>query len=86
VLIILILIRNVKKDPFELPRINQVVDSTTGCNPLSFLDHYSGYHQFPLKQEDQINTSFITLFGAFCYTTMPFRLKSASATYQRGIQ
>jgi hypothetical protein len=26
------------KDPFELPRIDQVVDSTTGCSMLSFLD------------------------------------------------
>jgi hypothetical protein len=62
------------------------VDFTAGCNLLSFLDYYSGYHQIPLNIEDQIKTSFITPFGAFCYTTMPFGLKSASATYQRGIQ
>jgi hypothetical protein len=70
-----------KKDPFELPRINQVVDSTGGCSLLSFLDCYSGYHQIPLKVEDQIKTSFITLFSAFCYTAMPFKVKSAGATY-----
>ena len=33
------------KDPFPLPRIDQVVDSTAGCETLSFLDAYSGYHQ-----------------------------------------
>jgi hypothetical protein len=71
-----------KKDPFGLPRINQVVDSTAGCNLLSFLDCYSSYHQIALKVEDQIKTSSITPFGAFCYTTMPFGLKSAGATYQ----
>jgi hypothetical protein len=75
-----------KKDPFGLPWIDKVVDSTVGCSLLSFLDCYSGYHQIPLKVEDQIKTSFITPFGAFCYITMPFRLKSAGATYQRGIQ
>jgi hypothetical protein len=32
------------KDPFGLPRIDQVVDSTAGCSMLSFLDCYSGYH------------------------------------------
>jgi hypothetical protein len=64
-----------KKDPFGLPRIDQVVDSMAGCSLLSFLNYYFGYHQIPLKVEDQIKTSFITLFGAFCYTTMPFRLK-----------
>jgi hypothetical protein len=32
------------KDPFGLPRIDQVVDSTVRCSMLSFLDCYSGYH------------------------------------------
>jgi hypothetical protein len=70
-----------KKDPFELPRIDQVVDSTIDCSLLSFLDCYSSYHKMPLKEKDQIKISFITPFGAFCYTIMPFRLKSAGATY-----
>jgi hypothetical protein len=86
VLIILILKRHVKKDPFRLPWIDQVVDSTAGCSLLSFLSCYSGYHQIPLKVEDQINTSCMTLFSAFCYTTIPFRPKSVGATYQMGIQ
>jgi hypothetical protein len=75
-----------KKDPFGLPQIDQVVDSMTSCSLLCFLHCYSGYHQILLKEEDQIKTSFITLFGAFYYTTMSFRLKSVGATYQRGIQ
>ena len=40
------------KDPFPLPRIDQVVDSLAGCVPLSFLDYYSGYHQIALKESD----------------------------------
>jgi hypothetical protein len=32
------------KDPFPLPRIDQVVDSTAGNVLLCFLDCYSGYH------------------------------------------
>ena len=32
------------KDRFPLPRIDQIVDSTAGCERLSFLDAYSGYH------------------------------------------
>ena len=74
------------KDPFGLPCIDEVVDSTTGCELLSFLDCYSGYHQISLKEEDQIKTSFITPFRAYCYTTMSFGLKNAGATYQRAIQ
>jgi len=74
------------KDPFGLPHIDEVVDSTAGCELLSFLDCYSGYHQISLKEDDQIKTSFITPFGAYCYTTMSFGLKNVGATYPRAIQ
>jgi hypothetical protein len=74
------------KDPFTLPRIDQVIDFTAGCDLLSFLDAYSGYHQIPLYLPDQIKTSFITPYGAYCYVTMPFGLKNAGATYQRTMQ
>jgi hypothetical protein len=32
------------KDLFPLPRIDQVVDSTAGCETLCFLNAYSEYH------------------------------------------
>jgi hypothetical protein len=73
------------KDPFGLPNIDQVIDSTDGCVLLSFLDRYSGYHQIAHKEEDQIKTTFITPFGAYAYTTMSFGLKNEGATYQRAI-
>src|SRR4051812_21578985 len=41
------------KDNFPLPCIDQIVDSTAGCNRLSFLDAYSGYNQIKLKVKDQ---------------------------------
>jgi hypothetical protein len=74
------------KDPFGLLRIDQVIDSTAGCDLLCFLDCYSGYHQIAIKEEDQEKTAFITPLCAYCYTTMSFGLKNASATYQRAIQ
>ena len=63
------------KDPFGLPQIDQVIDSTAGCVLLSFLDCYSGYHQIALKEEDQIKTAFITPYEAYAYKTMSFGLK-----------
>jgi hypothetical protein len=74
------------KDPFRLPRIDEVIDSMAGCDLLGFLDFYFGYHQIAIKLEDQEKTTFITLFGAYCYTMMSFGLKNAGATYQRAIQ
>jgi hypothetical protein len=73
------------KVPYPLPRIDQIVDSTAGCETLSFLDAYSGYHQIKIKESDQLATSFITPFGMYCYTTMPFGLRNAGATYQRSM-
>src|SRR6266540_3957821 len=74
------------KDPFGLPRIEQVVDSIAGYELLCFLDAYSGYHQVSLAESDCIKTSFITSFGAYYYIMMPFGLKNAGATYQRAMQ
>ena len=74
------------KDPFALPRIDQVVDSTAGSELLCFLDAYSGYHQIKMRESDQLKTSFTTPYGTFCYITMPFGLKNAGATCQRCMQ
>jgi hypothetical protein len=74
------------KVPFPLPRIDQIVDSTAGCELLCFLDAYSGYHQIKMKESYQLATSFIMSFGMFCYVTMPFGLRNAGATYQRCMQ
>ena len=74
------------KDPFGLPWIDKVVDSTASYKLLSFLDCYSSYHQISIKEDGQIKMSFITPFGAYCYITMSFKLKNARATYQRAIQ
>ena len=35
-------------DPFALPRIDQIIDATAGCERLIFLDAYSGYHQIKM--------------------------------------
>ena len=41
-------------DPFALPRIDQLIDSTAECELLSFLDAYSGYHQIKLDPADRL--------------------------------
>jgi hypothetical protein len=71
---------------YPLPHICHIVDSTTSCELLSFLDAYSGYHQISLAIDDEEKISFITSFGIFCYTKMAFSLKNGRATYQKDIQ
>ena len=74
------------KDPFPLPRIDQIINATAGHDSLCFLDEYSRYHQIKMAESDQAATAFITPYGPFCFNTMPFGLKNAGATYQRMIQ
>ncbi|KAI5351609.1 hypothetical protein L3X38_004500 [Prunus dulcis] len=71
------------KDNFPLPRIDQLVDSTSGNQLLSFMDAYSGYNQIMMHGDDKAKTSFIIERGTYCYKVMPFGLKNAGATYQR---
>jgi hypothetical protein len=71
------------KDEYPLPHICQIVDSTTTCELLSFLDAYSGYHQISLATDDEEKTSFIMSFGIFCYIKMASGLKNRGATYQK---
>jgi hypothetical protein len=73
------------KDPFPLPRIDQVVDSTASSVLLWFLDCYSGYHQIALHPNDKDKTTFIVPQGIYCYKVMTFGLKNAEATYQKAI-
>ena len=48
------------KDSFPLPRIDLIVDATTGHELLSFMDAFSGYNQISMDPSDQEKTSFVT--------------------------
>jgi hypothetical protein len=71
------------KDNFPLPRIDKIVDSAAGCEVMSLLDCFSGYHQIYMKEEDKASTSFITPFGTYCFIRMPKSLKNAGSTFSR---
>jgi hypothetical protein len=74
------------KDEYPQPHICQIIDSTTCCELLSFLDVYSVYHQISLAIDNEEKTMFITPFGIFYYTKMEFDLKYGGNTYKKGIQ
>jgi hypothetical protein len=66
-----------------LVRIDKIVDSTTGCEMITLLDCFSGYHQIWLHKEDEEKTSFITPFRAYCYLRMPEGLCNAGPMFYR---
>ncbi|KAL6133982.1 hypothetical protein ACLB2K_066215 [Fragaria x ananassa] len=71
------------KDSFPLPRVDQLVDSTSGFDLMSFMDAYAGYNQIRMDPRDEERTAFTTDRGLYCYKVMAFGLKNARATYQR---
>ena len=71
------------KDPFPMPKIDQLVDAMYWHPRMSFLDAFQGYHQIALAPEDREKTAFISLSANYHYEVMPFGLKNAGATYQR---
>ncbi|XP_031253684.1 uncharacterized protein K02A2.6-like [Pistacia vera] len=71
------------KDSFSPPWINQLVDTTIGNAPVSFMDAYLGFNQIQMYQPDEEHTSFITNRGIYYYRVMSFVLKNVGSTYQR---
>ncbi|KAK4391422.1 hypothetical protein Sango_1920000 [Sesamum angolense] len=74
------------KDPYPLPQIKLLVDSTMGFALFSMMNAYQGYHQIIMVVEDRDKTSFIIENSINCYDVMPFGLKNASATYRLVIE
>ena len=73
------------KDPFLIPRIDQLVNATVGHPQISFLDAFQRYYQIPLAMVDQEKIAFVTPTGNYHYKVISFELKNAWSTYQRMI-
>ena len=68
--------------PEGLPHLDQILDSTSGCDLLSFLVANSRYHQIFMSMEDEEKTVFITPCCTYCFVRMPFLLKSTGSTFE----
>jgi nucleosome binding factor SPN SPT16 subunit len=51
------------KNEYPLLRIDQIVDLSSECKLLCFLDAYSGYHQISMCIDDEEKTTSVTPFG-----------------------
>ena len=49
------------------------------------MDGFSSYNQIRMALEDMEKTTFLTMWGTFCYKVMPFGLKNTGTTYQRAM-
>ena len=70
-------------DAYPMPRIDDLLDSVGQSTYITTLDLAKGYWQVPVAPEDRPKTAFTTPKGLFEFTTMPFGLQRAPATFQR---
>ena len=72
------------KDAYNLPRIDETIDTLLGSKYFSKLDLRSGYWQVEIKEEDKHKTAFsLGPLGFFECNRMAFGLTNAPATFQR---
>ena len=70
-------------DTYLLPRIEDILDAIKQLCYMTTLDLAKGYWQVPVAVGDRNKTAFVSPLGLFQFTTMPFRLCGAPATFQR---
>ena len=70
-------------DPFPTPFTDEVLESVYGQDMYSFTHEFLGYHQVIIFREDCHKTTFVTEWGCYQYTVIPFGLKNAPAIFSR---
>lgn len=74
------------KDSYPIPRIDQLIDILHGSGCWSKMDMASAYNQFPVHKDSIEMTAFVTRYGSYECTVMPFGLCNAPATCMRYMQ
>ena len=74
---------SVLREVHPLPTVDSILAQLSGARVFSKLDANSGFWQIPLDKESCPLTTFITLYGRFCFNKMPFGISTAPEQFQK---
>ena len=66
-----------------MPKVDDTLALLSGAMIFSELDANSGFWQIPLLKESHPLIMFITPFGRFCFSKLPFGISCAPELFQR---
>ena len=72
------------KNAYPIPNIETCLDTLGGAVFISTLDMASGYFQVNVDEHDKHKIAFVTKYGLYQYTKLPFGLCNSPATFSGG--
>ena len=73
-------------DPYYMATLGEILDRVGSSSVMSKLDLAKGFYQIGVEAQSREKTAFITPFGKFSFTRMPFGLKNAPGVFQRAME
>ena len=72
-------------DSYQLPILNDFVNSLHGCKIFSLIDFISAFHQISVHPDSVNKTCTITPFASFVWDYLLFELRNSAQRFQRFI-
>ena len=72
---------NTRVDRYPIPRIDDLMDRLHGATVFSAIDLRAGYHQMRIKDAHTHFTDFVSRWGLYEYTVLPFGLVNAPSGF-----
>jgi hypothetical protein len=71
-----------KRKPFPLPKIKDLLQTLTGFQWATALDLSQGYYHIPMDEESQKLCTFMMPWGKYRYAKLPMGVKVAKDIFQ----
>lgn len=68
---------------YPLPRIDEILDQLGNARCFTVMDLTAGYHQIPIKREDQYKTGFTAFGKHYEFIKLAFGLQTAAQNFQK---